>query len=220
VPSSNSGESYLVNRTHVSLRQSLSTLFVLPLTFSVALASSGSGDASNPRDSNGPIKINGVKIDNLGLCAGKIYRGEQPTGKDYASLAGLGVTTIIDLRLDARKQSREEAEAAGLTYVNIPIDDKKCPTDQDVVAFLGAIDSSAGKVYVHCAGGRHRTGSMVAIYRMVRDGWSIDKAYDEMLAYDFYTRNGHKGFKTFVFEYYERMTANPSSVPVSSCPAE
>jgi protein tyrosine/serine phosphatase len=76
-------------------------------------------------------------------------------------------------------------------------------------------DPDCGPVYVHCAGGRHRTGSMVAVYRMVHDGWTVDKAYDEMLAYDFYTSNGHKGFKTYVFDYFARMQANPTSVPVA-----
>jgi protein tyrosine/serine phosphatase len=209
-----------VARSRVSLRRALASFVALPLFLGVALAGSGSGDPTDPRDSGGPIKIAGVEINNLGLVAGKIYRGEQPKGKDYAALSTLGVTTIIDLRLDARKNARAEAEAAGLTYVNIPIDDKKCPTDNDVVAFLGALDASKGKVYVHCAGGRHRTGSIVAVYRMVRDGWDIDKAYDEMLAYDFYTRNGHKGFKTYVFDYYGRMKANPGSVPAASCPVE
>jgi protein-tyrosine phosphatase len=204
----------------VHLRRGIAGLVALPLFLSVAFGASGSGDPTDPRDSGGPIKIAGVQISNLGLVAGIIYRGEQPKGRDYTSLATLGVTTVIDLRLDSRKEARTEAEAAGLSYVNIPIDDKKCPTDADVVTFLAAVDASKGKVYVHCAGGRHRTGSMVAIYRMVRDGWSIEKAYDEMLAYDFYTRNGHKGFKTYVFDYYTRMTANPGSVPAANCPAE
>jgi protein-tyrosine phosphatase len=83
---------------------------------------------------------------------------------------------------------------------------------------LKTLDEAAGaKVYVHCAGGRHRTGSMIAVYRMVRNGWSVEKAYSEMLAYDFYTRSGHKGFKTYVFDYWNRMQADPSNVP-ASCP--
>jgi hypothetical protein len=54
---------------------------------------------------------------------------------------------------------------------------------------------------------------MVAIYRMTQDGWTIDEAYKEMLAYDFYTGGGHEGFKTYVFDYFKRMTSAPSTVP-------
>ena len=34
----------------------------------------------------------------------------------------------------------------------------------------------------------------------------IDRAYAEMLDFDFYTRWGHEGFKTFVFDYAERLS--------------
>ena len=43
-------------------------------------------------------------------------------------------------------------------------------------------------------------------------------AYKEMLAYDFYTSGGHEGFKTYVDNYYHRMTSDPSSVPVAYHP--
>jgi hypothetical protein len=54
---------------------------------------------------------------------------------------------------------------------------------------------------------------MVAIYRMTHDGWTVDQAYNEMLAYDFYTAGGHEGFKTFVFDYSHRV---PSKLAVAS----
>ena len=189
----------------------------------------GNAVATTSFDSKGPIQVQGVDIANFGVVDGRIYRGEQPRADDYTALAKLGVKTLIDLRLDAKSNSKALAEAAGLHYVNIPIDDHKQPTDDDVRAFLATVDSpDAGPVYVHCAGGRHRTGSMVAIYRMAHDGWSVDQAYDEMLAYDFYTGNGHKGFKTYVYDYYARMSADPKSVPVAyvkpgpdgTCPVE
>ena len=168
-------------------------------------------------DSFGPLRAAGIGLENFGIVDGRIYRGAQPGKGDYRALAGLGVTTIIDLRLDSKSDARRNAEAAGLRYVNIAIDDHGQPTDSDVTAFLKALDDSpAGKVYVHCAGGRHRTGSMIAVYRMVRDGWTLARAYDEMLAYDFYTRLGHGGFKTFVDNYWLRMNADPASVPAAA----
>jgi tyrosine-protein phosphatase SIW14 len=57
-------------------------------------------------------------------------------------------------------------------------------------------------VFVHCAGGRHRTGAMTAVYRMTMQGWDIERAYSEMKDYDFYTRWGHKAMKQYVFDYF------------------
>jgi protein tyrosine/serine phosphatase len=170
---------------------------------------------SNRTSSLQPISLQGIRISNFGVVDGHIYRGEQPGVSDYAVLAAIGVRTVIDLRDDSLNSSAKAAKAAGLKYINIRIDGHGTPTDSQTVEFLKAVDDPAnGVVYVHCAGGRHRTGSMIAIYRMVEDGWNVDKAYEEMLGYDFYTRGGHEGFKTYVFDYYRRMMDGPSSVPV------
>jgi protein tyrosine/serine phosphatase len=161
-----------------------------------------------------PISLQNISISNFGVVDGRIYRGEQPGKRDYPALASIGVKTIIDLRDDALRGSAKYAKDAGLNYVNIPIDGHGIPTDAEAAEFLKIVnDPASGVVYVHCAGGRHRTGSMIAIYRMTEDGWTIDQAYKEMLAYDFYTGGGHEGFKTYVFDYFKRMTSDPSTVP-------
>jgi protein-tyrosine phosphatase len=171
---------------------------------------------TNHTNSLHPMSLPGVSINNFGVVDGHIYRGEQPGGKDYAALASIGVKTIIDLRGDAKGSAQRDTEAAGLKYINIGIDGHGTPTDAQAIEFLKDVDDPAnGVVYVHCAGGRHRTGSMIAVYRMTHDGWTIDQAYNEMLAYDFYTGGGHEGFKMYVYDYYHRMTTDPSSVPVA-----
>jgi len=193
------------------IRRALIAALAIPFLLGVALAGTPGGDAVN---SVGPKRISGIQIDNFGLVDGRIYRGGQPSSGDYRALAALGVKTVVDLREDAQRSARADAEAAGLRYVNIGIDGHGQPSDANVVDFLKVLDSDPNaKVYVHCAGGRHRTGSMLAIYRMVRDGWTLDQAYGEMLAYDFYTSNGHGGFKTFVEDYWRRMSADPATVP-------
>jgi protein tyrosine/serine phosphatase len=165
------------------------------------------------------MQIPGVEIKNFGVVNGHIYRGNQPDIADYAALKRLGITTVVDLRNDARPYAKQAAEAAGLKYVNIPMDDTDRPYDEQIAAFLKVVtDPAFGKCYVHCAGGRHRTGATIAVYRMAVQGWTAEAAYNEMKAYDFYTRWGHGGYKTYVFDYYTRMKANPASVPMAFTP--
>jgi tyrosine-protein phosphatase SIW14 len=198
-------------------------LLVLPFLAATACAGGSAPAPGSPGEmfanrisSMHPIALPGVSIDNFGVVDGHIYRGEQPGGKDYAALASIGVKTIIDLRGDAVGNARRDAQANGLKYINIGIDGHGTPSDAQAAEFLKDVDDPAnGVVYVHCAGGRHRTGSMIAVYRMAHDGWTLDKAYAEMLAYDFYTSGGHEGFKKYVDGYYNRMTTDPSSVPVA-----
>jgi protein tyrosine phosphatase (PTP) superfamily phosphohydrolase (DUF442 family) len=181
-----------ISSRHLSIRKALVATFAIPIFAFAALAGGGGGGAvtvaaPTVADSLGPMNLTGITIKNFGVVDGRIFRGEQPGKDEYTQLAALGVKTVIDLRLDAKSSSRELAEAAGLTYVNIPIDGHGTPTDDQATAFLKAVDGTAGTVYVHCAGGRHRTGSMVAVYRMTHNGWTVDQAYAEMEAYDFYT---------------------------------
>lgn len=157
---------------------------------------------SSHANSLGPIELSGIAIDNFGVVDGHIFRGGQPGKGDYTALAAIGVNTIIDLRADSKSSARHDAEAAGLRYINIGIEGHGTPTNAQASAFIAAVNDPAnGVVFAHCAGGRHRTGSMIAAYRMSQDGWTLDQAYNEMLGYDFYTGGGHGGFKKFVENY-------------------
>ena len=95
-------------------------------------------------------------------------------GDDYDDLAQLGVKTVInligDLDLDAMEQSVEQH---GMRYVRIPMSTRKAPTAQQLETFLSIVnDTQSLPVYVHCVGGKHRTGVMTAVYRMIKDGIS------------------------------------------------
>jgi protein tyrosine/serine phosphatase len=56
------------------------------------------------------------------------------------------------------------------------------PNQQNVIKFLRIVTTpSQQPVLVHCAQGSDRTGMMVAIYRIVVQGWSKDDALKEMI---------------------------------------
>ena len=72
--------------------------------------------------------------------------------------------------------------------------------------FLQVVNDPANQpVFVHCKGGRHRTGAMTATYRMTREGWTAEQAVAEMKRFDFDRGFGHGDLKDFVFDYYTRM---------------
>jgi protein tyrosine/serine phosphatase len=144
-----------------------------------------------------------VDIENFGKVNDHFYRGSQPKGRNYDQLAALGVKTIVDLREDSDREERASAERAGLRYINLPMKEKSYPQADAAPRFLETVNNQANwPVYVHCAGGRHRTGVMTAVYRMSVDGWNIEQAYKEMKQYDFYTSWGHGFYKDYVYDYY------------------
>jgi protein tyrosine phosphatase (PTP) superfamily phosphohydrolase (DUF442 family) len=150
--------------------------------------------------------LKAIKIKNFGQMDDRFFRGAQPKERDYKDLAAVGIRTIIDLREDPEEYEKPIVEALGMRYVHIPMIAKKYPTAEATEVFLRTInDPNSGKFFVHCAGGRHRTGAMGAVYRFQVYNWDFDRAYKEMKQYDFYTRWGHGAFKDFVQDYYTRI---------------
>jgi protein tyrosine/serine phosphatase len=172
-----------------------SVLFAIISLFLVSSISAFSQESNNATLSN-------VSIKNFGQMDDRFFRGAQPKENDYKQLAALGIQTIIDLQDEPKAYEKQNAEALGMKYVNIPMSDKDYPESGKIDQFLKLVDDpSTGKFYVHCAGGRHRTGVMGAVYRFSRYNWNYDQVYAEMKKYDFYTRWGHGDMKKFVQDY-------------------
>jgi protein tyrosine/serine phosphatase len=173
---------------------------VLAIMFSLSLA--GAASAQSEMES----KFSGVNIKNFGQMDERFFRGAQPKPEDITRLAALGISTIIDLRDDPKDYEKSAAEAAGIRYINIPMSDKKRPSDSQIEEFLKVVnDPATGKFFVHCAGGRHRTGVMGAVYRYNHYQWNYDQVYREMKDYDYYSRWGHGALKVYVQDYYQRL---------------
>lgn len=144
-----------------------------------------------------------VRIDNFGVINANYYRGAQPKGGDYADLAALGVKTVIDLTDDDSDASEPSmVKSAGMKSFRIPMNTHIPPTANQLAQFLKIVNDPANQpVYVHCVGGKHRTGVMTAAYRMTNDGWTSDKAFSEMKRYEFGMDFLHPEFKQFVYSF-------------------
>ena len=178
-----------------SNRSSLSVLFTV---IALVLASSITAFTQELNKSD----VSKVNIKNFGQMDDRFFRGGQPKENQYQELSALGITTVIDLQDDPTSYEKQNVEALGMKYINIPMSDKDYPESSKIEQFLKLVnDPSTGKFYVHCAGGRHRTGVMGAVYRFNHYNWNYDQVYAEMKKYDFYTRWGHGDMKKFVQDY-------------------
>ncbi len=187
-------------------RSSLSVLFAV---FSLILAASSTAFSQDNKA--------GITIKNFGQMDDRFYRGGQPKEDEYKELAALGIGTVIDLRDDPASYEKQSVEAAGMKYVNIPMSDKQYPETAKIEQFLKLVDDPlTGKFYVHCAGGRHRTGVMGAVYRFNHYNWNYDQVYAEMKKFDFYTRFGHGDLKKFVQDYAVSFQSKQAAIATAS----
>jgi tyrosine-protein phosphatase SIW14 len=160
-----------------------------------------------------------IRIDNFGQISQNYYRGAQPENRDYADLARLGVKTVIDLQADGEAGEKGLVERAGMKFYRIPMTTSDRPSDSAVTQFLKLVNDPANQpVYVHCKGGRHRTGVMTAVYRMTNNGWTADRAYQEMKQFRFEGFPGHPTLKRFVYDYYTKFARSqerPTDKPIA-----
>jgi protein tyrosine/serine phosphatase len=191
--------------------RAVASVFALLLLSVAALANDGA--AANPSPN--------VRIKNFGQMDERFYRGAIPKRvEDIQALKDLGIKTVIDLQAKPDPEERGWVESLGMRYINIPMIEKKYPRPEWVAAFMKTVeDPETGKFFVHCAGGRHRTGSMGAVYRFEKYGWNYAQAYAEMKQFDFYTRWGHGDFKTFVQDY-ARQKQERANAPVPAAAVE
>ena len=193
---------FLPKRHQISAGYSLALLLTITLAALVGVTSSAQSIVTPP-----------VGIENFGKVNENYYRGSQPTAEEFTGLKRLGVKTVIDLRKDSIDQAPAWARAAGLEYINIPLTTKKAATVEQTAYFLKLVNDPANwPVFVHCKGGRHRTGQMSAIYRITHDGWTADQAYAEMKKYDFKDSWFYpRPLKKYVFSYYKEFTSSRTS---------
>jgi protein tyrosine/serine phosphatase len=186
------------------MRHSRAPFFVVLARVVFTLLQSGSVITSEQVRKRKPFP--NVRIKNFGQMTPQLYRGGQPTEDEFEDLATLGIRTVIDLRTRTESYGRECAEALGMRYINLPMSDTEYPKSEDIQQFLAIVgDPTTGKLFVHCAGGRHRTGVLGAVYRFTHDHWTYEQVYEEMKSYDFYTLWLHRAMKKFVQDYWKNL---------------
>ena len=132
-----------------------------------------------------------------------LYRGGQPKDGGFETLKRLGIKTIIDLRNENTPKESSAAQANGLRYFNFPMERFGRPDDETVEKVLTIIsDSEHQPVFVHCAKGADRTGTIVAIYRITHDGWTSEKAKAEAKSYGM--APWQVQMKNYISDYYKR----------------
>ena len=157
-----------------------------------------------------------IRIGNFGKINDHYFRGAQPKGSDYRDLAAIGVKTVIDLQIDGPSNEAGNVAAAGMKFFRIGMTTSKAPTDAQIAQFFEIVNNPANQpVYVHCAGGRHRTGTMTALYRMTFDGWNASQAYNEMKQFHFEGFPDHPVLRNYVYAYNPAPPKQPAVLATS-----
>jgi len=169
-----------------------------------------------PVASRNTASLSRIRIGNFGKINDNYYRGAQPKGSDYTDLAALGVKTVIDLQENGPSKEAGYVKAAGMNFYRIGMNTGRAPTEAQIAQFFEIVNNPANQpVFVHCAGGRHRTGTMTALYRMTYDGWNAQQAYSEMVQYHFEGWPDHPVLRNYVYAYKPVAPKTPPVIATS-----
>ena len=201
--------------------------------------------ASAQQDELSPA--NQAVLKNVDRIEKGLFRGGRPTIEGLIYLASKGIKTIINLQggdygipgitwfepgedPQTRAELKAMAEKLGIRFINLPMYTFGKVNAQQASMIEQAIEAMANldlrSVYVHCEHGVDRTGLVVALFRVIKQGWSIADAYADWVAHgrtkmrEFFTG----GLKEYFYERAEahvrskaRTTAAASRPSASAC---
>lgn len=134
---------------------------------------------TNPNSSQKATLIDEAK--NFYRVDERLFRSAQLDGSDAAKLHELGIKSIINLRHFSRGGDKR-AFGDQFWLANKPLQSWEIKPAQiaDVLRTIRERQKE-GAVLVHCYHGADRMGLVVAMYRVIYQGWSLDAARSEMI---------------------------------------
>lgn len=108
----------------------------------------------------------------------KVWRSGQPDKRDFAELKKSGIDEILNLR-----EFHDDRRKLGETVMQchrVPMNTGRIK-EEELIQAVKILRDSKGPILVHCWHGSDRTGTVVALYRMVVCGWTRERAITEFV---------------------------------------
>jgi uncharacterized protein (TIGR01244 family) len=118
-----------------------------------------------------------IDIMNYTILSTQVAGGGAITAEQVTTLPDKGYTTIINLQFEGEDGVKEEmaaADAAGLTYVSVPLGGADFALEH-AKQVSGAIAASSGHVLLHCRSGG-RVSAVWALMRAIEEGLTPEEA--------------------------------------------
>jgi protein tyrosine/serine phosphatase len=134
---------------------------------------------SNERPPDWAERLAMEGVDNLHRVSALLYRSAQPSALGMRKLRSLGIKSVINLR--AFHCDLTGIAGTGLLNHRLHMLTWKIQ-DRHVIRVLTMLrDARSAPVLIHCKHGADRTGVMMAMFRIIEQGWSKEAAIREMV---------------------------------------
>ncbi len=109
----------------------------------------------------------------------EIYRSGQPGDDEFTDMHKNGkIKSVLNLR--EYHSDKDEIGELPLKLYEIPLAAGSI-TEADLVKILKTVKNAPKPILIHCFHGSDRTGAAVASYRIVFEGWDVERAIAELM---------------------------------------
>ncbi len=122
-------------------------------------------------------KVHSEILNNLYQISDSLFRSEQPKFSSKNELKDIGIKSILNLRDDKSDSALFKSNDFYLYHVIMKAGNIEKKSVDEV---LRIIEDAPKPMLIHCKHGADRTGLIVAIYRITKQGWSKEMAIFEM----------------------------------------
>lgn len=114
---------------------------------------------------------------NLHRVSDAVYRSAQPDREQFEALVeSCGIRSVLNLR--RLHHDVDETRGLGLSLFHVPMRAGHIE-EREILRAMRILRACPKPVLVHCWHGSDRTGCVVAVYRMVFQGWDRERAIAE-----------------------------------------
>lgn len=123
------------------------------------------------------IELPGSDLGNFYKIDEGVYRSDQPSASDFKALERYGIREVLNLR----NYHSDDDEAKGTSLVLHRLKTKAGRiSEEELTAALRIIRDRQGPILIHCWHGSDRTGTVVAMYRIVFQGVPKEETIREL----------------------------------------
>lgn len=137
---------------------------------------SGHAEAQRPEAWGRPVE--GSTISNLSRIEPDLYRSAQPDARGFEEIQTRGIKTVLCLR--SNQDDDKPARGTSVHLLHVSMRAWSLREDKVVEALRIMNNPDNRPLLVHCQHGADRTGGVIAMYRVVVQGWTKEEALREM----------------------------------------
>src|SRR5512138_1509128 len=142
--------------------------------------------------------VPGTSVGNLYLVEPGLYRSARPTSAGFRELEALGIKTVLDV--SGSDGDREAAKGTKIKLFHVPMTAFGLRNGRVLQALAIIADPANRPLLIHCQHGADRTGAVVALYRVLMQGWGKADAVREMVEGGFHHSSFFRNLDRYVLD--------------------